>query len=677
MSLGQQLSFPSFLRVRVNPADQDTYEFGPFRLDVPKRVLLREGERVALAPKALDMLIVLVRHQGQVLEKDRLMELLWPDTVVEEANLPLNVSALRKALRESPGERKYIVTVPGRGYKFAAEIRQSVGDTTTLIIDRYSKATMVVEERDDDEENVAQTPFAGSDEKSVTVLPQTVETQEPLRRTPLRQALLITIGGAVLVGAIAFGWSALQSRLGPDQTAIRSLAVLPFKSLSAGGDESFPLGMTDVLITRLSNLREVTVRPTSAVLKYAHGEESAIEIGRDLGVESVLEGSIHRSEGVLRVTLRLLRVSDGATLWADKIDARSTDIFVVEDMISEQVAEKLTLQLNRETREALARHETENQLAHLLFLKGRYEVERRTPDGARQAIDFFREAIEADSRYALAHVGMAESYGTLALSGAMVPNEAFPRLKEAATKALAISPLLADGYTLLGVSKFFHEWDYSGAERDLRKAIEINPNHARAHEMLGHLSSNLGKHGEGVVEFDRAIALNPMAMITHALRSQALTFAGRYDDAITRMKELIELEPGFWISHLVLGKVYERKAMYRQALTELQTAWEQSGYGAEAKSYLGYTYAASGARKEAERALDELKRVAVQRYVSPKSVALVSAGLGDEDEMFTWLEKAYEGRDIGLAFLKVEPRWNPYRADRRFADLMRRVGFTE
>ena len=458
---------------------------------------------------------------------------------------------------------------------------------------------------------------------------------------------------------------------------MKSLAVLPFKSL--GGESSdvyLGLGMADTLIARLSNLKEIAVRPTSSVMKYADSHKNTSDIGRELNVESVLEGSIHISGGRMRVTVQLVSVRDQTPIWADKFDEQFTDIFTVEDSISQRVAERLALRLSSDERKALAKHDSKDTEAHLLGLNGRYLLEKRTPEATKKAIVFFEKAIEKDPNYALAYADIGQSYFTLSITGNMPPLEAFPRVKEAATKSLLIDPLLVEGHHILGVARFFHDWDWSGAEQDFKRAIEINPNYALTHEMYGHLLSNLGRHEEALAESSRSLELNPLSLISNALRGQMLFFAGRYDDAVAHLQNAIDVEPNFWISHLALGKVYERKKMYPQAIAEFQRALELSG-APEPKSLLGYTYAVSGKPAAARRLLDDLKQMSARQYVAPKHIALVYAGLRKEDEMFKWLEKAYEDRDISLAFITVEPRWDEYRAEPRFADLLRRVGFTQ
>jgi tetratricopeptide (TPR) repeat protein len=411
------------------------------------------------------------------------------------------------------------------------------------------------------------------------------------------------------------------------------------------------------------------------VLKYADDRKDLIEIGRELGVETVLDGSVHISGGRMRVTVQLMGVNDKTPLWADTFDGQVSEIFGVEDSIAERVAERLMNRLSSDDRKVLAKHYTENTESHLLSLSARYLLEKRIPEATRKAIDFLQKAIEKDPNFALAYADIAESYFSLSITGSLPPRDAFPQAKEAAMKALQIDPFLAEAHCNLGIAKFFHDWDWIGAERDFKRALEINPNYHLAHEMYAHLLSNLGRHTEAIPEINRALEIDPLSLIANAIKGQILYLAGHYD-ASEHLQKAIEIEPKFWISHLTLGKIYDRRKTYTQAIAEFQTASDLSG-APEPKSYLAYTYAVSGKPSEAQRLVNELIEKSTKQYVAPKHIALVYAGLGQKDEMFAWLERAYEDRDISLTFIKVEPRWNEYRADPRFNDLYRRVGFKE
>jgi len=628
-----------------------------FTLDLARGCLLRAGQPIHLRPQSYEVLRYLAENKGRLISKDQLIEEVWQGRAVTDGSLGKCIEEVRQALGENA--RSYVRNVRGRGYIFDPPGVQQ----NTAWAEQVEVVRVVVEEDEHNAEaanNVVSSPaVSGSpgQKKTRVLLPAIV---------------------SLLVVAIALGAYYFSSRsANPGNSKVRSLAILPFRSLGVdSGSEYLGLGMADTLITRLSSLKKVAIRPTSAVLKYTGDRKDLIEIGRELGVESVLDGSVHISGGRMRVTVQLMGVNDQTPLWADTFDGQVSEIFGVEDSIAARVAERLTNKLSSDDRRALTKHYTENTDAHLLSLSGRYLLEKKIPEATRKAIDFLQKAIEKDPNFALAYADIAEAYFTLSITGSLTPRDAFPPAKEATLKALQIDPLLAEAYCNLGIAKFFHDWDWVGAERDFKRAIEINPNYHLAHEMYAHLLSNLGRHTEAIPEINRALEIDPLSLIANAIKGQILYLAGQYDEAAAQLERAIEVEPNFWISHLILGKIYERRKMYPEAIAEFQAASDLSG-APEPKSYLAYTYAVSGQHAEAQKLVDELKLAATQQYVPPKHVALVYAGMGQKDEMFVWLEKAYEDRDISLAFIKVEPRWNEYRADPRFNDLYHRIGFKQ
>lgn len=637
--------------------------FDQFTLDLARGCLVRAGQPVHLRPQSFEVLKYLAQNKGRLISKDEIIEQVWEGRAVTDGSLGKCIEEVREALGEDA--RLYVRNVRGRGYIFDAETDEpEIPESQATWSEQIDVVRVVVED------NVGEDDFShpASAETPVASLPGSA------RRLQRSRVLAASIGIVLVIG-VAIGVYLSSRPVHPETSKATSLAVLPFKLFGAESRDTYlGLGMADSLITRLSALKEIAVRPTSSVLKYGDGGKGLIEIGRELGVESILEGSIHISGGRIRVTVQLVSVHDQTPLWAEKFDEQFTDIFTVEDSISQRVAERLAVKLSSGERAALARHYTENTEAHLLSLSGRYLLEKRTPETIRKAIEFFEHAIEKDPNYALAYANIAESYFTLSITGGMPPREAFPHAKEAAATALELDPLLAEAHHNLGIVKFFSDWDWPGAERDFKRAIEINPNYAAARLTYAHLLSNLGRHPEAIVEINRALELDPLSLIANAIKGQILFFAGQYDDAEAHLQKAINVEPNFWISHLTLGKVYERRKQYSQALAECQKSSELSS-APEPKSLLGYTYAVIGRTAEARRMLDELKEMSARSYVAPKHLALVYAGLGERDEMFRWLEKGYEDRDISLTFIKVEPRWDPYRDDPRFVDLLHRVGF--
>ena len=636
------------------------YQFGPFRIDAQKRLLMRDGEAVPLKPKTFDMLLALVQHRGQVLEKDDMMRMLWPDSDVEESNLPLHISALRKALGESPNERGYIVTVPGRGYRFVADVEELDNEGQELIIEKYTQSTFLIQEQE------------ASPDDAIKAL--------PAPRVFSARFKLILAGVTILavISLLALGWwlgHSKKTEQHPGNLLIQSLAVLPFRQSGAGGDEYLRIGIAESLITRLSNLHEVKVRPTRAVLKYDNESRQPADCGRELDVEAVLEGSIHWDGESLRVTVQLVRVADNSVLWAETFDDSFTGIFKIEDSIAGRVAESLVSKLTGKEKDVVGKHYTENTEAYQLYLKGRSSFNRLTPEAVKKSIDYFQQATERDPGYALAFVGLSDCYATLPLNSDVPPRKAFPKAKQAAARALEIDGRLAEAHVSMGGISFWFDWDWARAESHFKQAIDLNPNNPMAHFKYAHLLYNSGRFEEGEREVRKALELDPVSPVINSIMGQFLFEARQYDQAIQQLDKALEIEPHFWITHLVLGKVYVQKGMYNEALIESQKALQFSRGNTEASSLMGHTYAVSGNQGQAEKVLDELKKLSKERYVPASNIALIYVGLGETNQALDWLEKAYDERDVHLTFLKTVSYWDSIRQESRFTSLLGRASF--
>ena len=459
---------------------------------------------------------------------------------------------------------------------------------------------------------------------------------------------------------------------------IKSIAVLPFKPLGTEGrDEALELGMADTLIARLSNIREIDVRPISAVHKYTGLEQDALAAGREQKVDAVLNGHIQKAGEKVRVTVRLLRVGDSAQLWADKFDAEMTDIFAVQDSISERVAAALSVRLAGGERERLIKHHTENAAAYQLYLKGRYHLNRLTDDGFLKGRDYFQQAVDLDPAYALAYAGLADAYQMLSGYNALAPGDGFPKAKAAATQALRLDERLAEAHTALGTVKLLYDWDFESAEREYKRAIELNQSYSDAHLMYGLYLSAMGRFDEAHAEVRRAQELDPLSLAKITGIGDVFYHQRQYDRAIEHYRQALEMDPNSGFAHWALGNVYANKGMYEEAIAEYQKSIPLSGDSPDELASLGYAYALSGRRREAQAMIEELKERAKRRYISPTIIAFIYAGLGEQDEAFAWLNKAYDGRDFILVFLKVDPTFDRLRSDPRFADLMRRVGLPQ
>lgn len=580
--------------------DSRLYHFGPFCLDAGERVLLRDGRLVPLPAKVVSTLLTLVLSRGQLVEKEVLIEKVWPDEFVEEGNLAQHIFMLRKALGESVDNAKYIETVPRRGYRFVAAVSERRKEFAE----------------------------AGDVSKRVTLK----------KDTPERLA------------------------------DIPSIAVLPFETLGATTqDEYLGLGIADALITRLSKLKKVKVRPTSAVRNAT--KDNAVSAGRALKVATVLEGTIQKWDEYIRVTVQLVSIRDGATLWAERFDEKFTNIFEIEDSISEQAAAALTVKLTAEEQELLAKHYTENTQAHQAYLKGRYFFERRSQEGLNKSIEYFELAISIDPRYAIAYAGLAECYCMLSSFDLLPPKNSMPKAKEAALNALSIEPNLAEAHAALGWI-LLNDWEWTAAEREFKRSIELNANYSIGHHYYALYLRHMQRFDESLVESRKSQELDPTSASRKATEGVTLYCAGHYDEALEELRRALELDVNNTIAHYGLARVYVQQGMYEAAIEEYERTITVFGKSPELLAHLGYVYAVSGKREAAKKALEELEASSNSGYVPSFYIALIYVGLDQKEDAFEWLEKAYQERDVNLVSLAVEPTFKSLRDNPRFTRLL-------
>jgi serine/threonine-protein kinase len=505
------------------------------------------------------------------------------------------------------------------------------------------------------------------DGRRATMLSQPKRTLRPI-------ALACVLVAALSVAGLLL-W---RARTGSVAVApIKTIAVLPFKPLGqAERDQALELGMADTLIAKLSNSREVVVPPVSAVRRYGAADQDPQAAGRELGVEAVLDGYIQRRDDRIRVTARLLRVGDGEQLWAGQFDEKMTDIFAVQDSISEKVAAALALRLTGEERERLRKRYTENTEAYELYLRGRYFWSKRTSGDLQKAVEAFRQAIALDPNYALAYTGLADSYAALAVEefGGGPPGEMMPKAKEAALRALEIDDTLAEAHTSLGRVLGRDGRDAEGGERELKRGIELDPNSSEGHRAYAMFLVRWGRFDEALVEIRRALASDPFSLHKNMELALIHYFRREYDAAVDQYEKTLELDPNYYQARFLLALAYMQKGRLDEAVAELQKAADISGRNPRVVAYLGYAYARASKRREAQNVLDELKARSANAYVSSYDFAIVYLGLGDRDRAFEWLEKTVPEHDDKLLFLKVEPVMDDLRSDPRFEDLVRRVG---
>jgi DNA-binding winged helix-turn-helix (wHTH) protein/TolB-like protein/Tfp pilus assembly protein PilF len=648
-----------------------SYQFGPFRILADKRVLLRDGDVVSLSPKAFDVLLLLVEHHGEALDKDRLMEELWPESDVEESNLAQHVSALRKALGESPSERRYITTIPGRGYKFAADVTEVGGEPSEIVSERY--ATVPVEEKGDkkDEGHDAEQSDTVTRADASLLIPDPLPTPFPISRSP-RSRLWIALAAVLFSTAGFFAYRTLLSRGGE----IESIAVLPFRNESGNADvEYLSDGMTETLINNLSRLPHLSVKARSTVFRYKDKEIEPQEVARDLSVQAVLSGRVVQRGGDLTLYLSLVDGRNGNQLWGEEYNRKHADLVVLQGEIARDVSQKLRVRLSGADERKLTKNNGQNVEAYELYLRGRYHLLKTTRPEFQKAISSFQQAVEKDPAYALAYAGLADAYRSLAVAGETPSTEVMPAAKAAGQKALEIDDTLPEAHAILGYIIFWYDWDWAAAENRLKRALELDPNSAESHLFYAHLLSNLGRHLEALPMVRRARELDPLHLRINALEGQFLFHAGRTDEALNRLQKALELDSNYWPPHTFAVNVYVHKGMFAEAVAEGRKAVELSGDNTQPMAFLGYALGAWGKRAEARSLLHELLKSANDRYVSAYTIAMIYNGLGEHDEALAWLQRAYEQRNVRMTFLKVEPNWNSLRGDSRFQDLIRRVGF--
>ncbi|MFY9584112.1 MAG: tetratricopeptide repeat protein [Candidatus Acidiferrales bacterium] len=458
--------------------------------------------------------------------------------------------------------------------------------------------------------------------------------------------------------------------------AIDSVAVLPFVNVSADPNtEYLSDGITESLINSLSRLPNLRVISRNSAFRYKGRDRDPRAAARELGVHAVLTGRVVQRGDSLSVSAELVDTRDDRQLWGEQYNRKLADILGVQEEISREISEKLRLRLTGEEKVRMAKRPTENIEAYQLYLKGRYYWNKRTEEGFKKGIDYFQQAIEKDPNYALAYAGLADSYALAGMPlSPMSPSERMAKAKAAALKALEIDDTIAAAHSSLAYIEHRFDWDWRGAEKEFKRAIELNPNYATAHQWYAFFLATMGRMDEAIAEAKLAQQIDPLSLVMNAALGRVYHFARQYDRAIDQFRKTIEMDPNFASAHFDIAASYVEKRMYTEAIAEYQKVLAISGRNLTYLSELGWAHARAGNTLEAMKILNQLKEISRQSYVPPFAFAFIYIGLGDKDHAFTWLEKDYEQRDNTMVFLKAEPIFDPLRSDPRFADLLRRIG---
>ncbi len=461
--------------------------------------------------------------------------------------------------------------------------------------------------------------------------------------------------------------------LGPSR--IEAVAVLPLQNLSRDPEqEYFADGMTEALIADLAKIAALRVISRTSVMQYKGTKKPLPEIARELNVHAVVEGAVLRSGDRVRITAQLIEATTDRHLWAESYERDFRDILALQSEVARAIASEIKIKVTPQEQARLAQTRPVNPGAYEAYLKGSYYSNKRTEEAITKAIEYFEKAVEKDPGYALAYAGLADSYSLLVRYGAVQPREAMPKAKVAAQKALQFDDTLAEAHTSLAYASLHHDWNWKAAEQQFKRAIELTPNYATAHQWYARYLTAMGRFEEAIRQVQRARELEPLSLIINSAVGYAYYFARQYDRAIEESRKALEMEPNFSRTHWNLGLAYEQKGMFEPAIAEFQQAIALSGESPVIQAALAHAYAVAGKRGEAQKALDGLKELSSRRYVPSYPIAGIYAGLGDRDQAFRWLEKAYEERDNGLPYLKVDPILDVLRRDERFAALVRRVG---
>ncbi|MGA9544004.1 MAG: winged helix-turn-helix domain-containing protein [Candidatus Sulfotelmatobacter sp.] len=670
----------------MNKAVRRLYEFGPFVLDAGERLLRHGTARMELPPRAFDTLLVLVENSGRLLEKDTLMRTVWHDTAVEENNLTQVVYLVRKALRDGEDGARYIETVPKRGYRFVGEVREfepgnghgnghnggaSLGQTSSSASGNHHgvPGSSVATAGSGAETDLLSDSGAGAN-----------GVENRAASSPAwRGWMLGLVGGLAIVGVAALlqGPAWRQRLFGEtDPGPIRSVAVLPMQNLSNDPDqEYFVDGMTDELITNLAQLHDLKVVSKTSIMQYKGTRKPLPQIGRELGVDAVVEGSVLRSGDRVRITAQLIRTATDRHIWAQAYDGDLKDVLSLQARVAEEITNQVKLNLSAEETGRLRRPRAVNPEAFDLYLHGRYAWNQRNVQGFRQAIEYFNQAIEKDPEFALAYSGLADCHTLLTLYGDGVGNMA--EAEAAAERALQLDSTLAEAHTSLAAVKVLHDWDWQGAEQEFRRAIQLNPNFARAHHWYGNLLLGPeGRHEEATAELERARELDPLSLIINADAGFGYYLAARYEPALQAYRKVLAVNPNFIPVHFYLAKYYRQTGQYDLWLKESVENNRLSGVPDRGQS-LKRLYAQGGFRATMEEMARPPEAGSLARpkpfRIDSCSSAEANAALGRNAAALNALEDCYRWSEPALVYLKVDPVWTNLHSEPRFQALLGRL----
>jgi TolB-like protein/DNA-binding winged helix-turn-helix (wHTH) protein len=629
----------------VPPApSSQTVRFAQFEVDLRAGELRKQGRRLRLQEQPLRVLAMLVDRAGELVTREELQQKLWPaDTFVDfDHGLNSAVARLRDTLSDSAERPKYIETVARRGYRFIGRLEEGGGETEAR--------------------QVLHSGGGVKDRPRAT-------TWKWARWGSLLAAIVVTASAST---AYFLRHSAHSEALGKP---IDSVAVLPFENAAASSDTDYLAdGITQSAIDRLSRLGNLRVISLGSVLRYRGRRDDPRQIGSDLGVRSVMLGKIDFHGDRMEVMAELVDTTDGRHIWGEQYDRKVSDIMSVQEDIAREIATKLEVRLSNQQEKVLQRRYTQDFEAYEIYLRGRYYWNRRSQEDLKRGIAYFQQAIERDPENALAYAGLADSYFVRAISGALPSSEAMPKAKAAAQKALELDDSLAEAHTSLAQITANYEWNWDKAESEYRKAIELNPSYSTGHHYYATFLMAMGRHAEALREMKRAEALDPLSPIIATFVAQAYYYAGENDEAIKRYGQVLSSDPEFQVARSFLIHSLEQAGRFDEAVAQRKIVAAQAGRGSDGTGELDRAYRAAGPGGYWNEVLRQVHRGREAGPGSDLDIAAIYSKLGNREQAFDLLERAYGERNMWLMNLKVDPRFDSLRADPRFDTLLRRIG---
>jgi len=629
------------------------YRFGPFQLDEDARSLLRLGEPVTLTGKVFDTLTVLVRNRGRVIEKEELLAAIWPNTVVEEANLIQNVSMLRKALGDNAKDYRFIATVAGRGYSFVAPVAE---------LNRQELGSTVPNGRGNRRETI-EPPLAWS---------ETAEEVSSHGRAKATGRLWFVAAFTLASLAVGLGVWLKPRHLGMPPH-VKSLAVLPFENLSNDPEqEFFAQGMTEQLITLLSKIRTIRVISKTSAMQYRGKHKSMPQIARELGVEGIVSGSVTRLDGKLRITAQLIEGRADRYLWAESYSRDVSEVLEVQSEVAQAIVTQIRTTITSTERSQLAARRIADPEVNDLVMRGRYFADKYTSASLDKAAGYFQQAIAKDRNYAPAHAGLAYLYWCRALANAP-PREVMPKLKRAAERALQLDETFAEAHVSLAYALLYYDWDWPEGEKHLKRALELNPSAADAHLVYGGYFSALGRPREALAEARAAEVLDPLSLPIQQMILFSLLGAREYDKVIDQFHRVVEREPNFRQGYILASLAYTEMGQMDHAIEAINKAVQLQSNNT-GQIIMAHVYAAKDDRAKAEKLLKEITAKSKHGCLCAYEVAHAYIKLGDKNKAYEWLEKGIKDRADCMIWLLVEPWMDPLRNDRRYKELIQYIG---